>query len=99
MFPDDATTEQWLTSRSGTNGDATGRGLLRQGGNENRWPNGIVRIRYDRITSRSEPFTRRCPTATTTARKYFSVKHGTAMQSSKIGYQDWIIAIYPYDRP
>ena len=27
-------------------------------------------------------------------KKYFSVKHGTAMQASKIGYQDWIIAMY-----
>jgi len=27
-------------------------------------------------------------------RKYFSVKHGTVMQSSKVGYQKWALAIY-----
>ena len=27
-------------------------------------------------------------------RKFFSVKHGTAMQSSKLGYQVWAIALY-----
>ena len=27
-------------------------------------------------------------------RKFFSVRHGTAMEASKLGYQAWVVAIY-----
>lgn len=59
-----------------------------------RWPDG-VRCAYcdsERVqvgtTHPTMPFRcRKC-------RKFFSVKTGTVMQSSKLGYQTWILAIY-----
>ena len=60
-----------------------------------RWPNGkrfcpdCGSVRYAVVTSR-KPMPYRCKDC----RQYFSVRKATVMQSSKIGYQKWVIAIY-----
>ena len=60
-----------------------------------RWPNGerfcpdCGSINYGIIESR-KPMPYRCRDC----REYFSVRKGTVMQSSKLGLQKWIIAIY-----
>ncbi len=59
-----------------------------------RWPNkrfcpDCGSVRYAVVTSR-KPMPYRCKDC----RSYFSVRKGTVMQSSKIGYQKWVIAIY-----
>ena len=58
-----------------------------------RWPNGICcpscgSLRFSKVNHPTMPY--RCKDC----RKYFSVRTGTVMQSSKIGYQSWAIAIY-----
>ena len=60
----------------------------------NRWPNGMTcpRCRSDNVKERTAHPT--MPHRCNSCKKFFSVKHGTYMQSSKIGYQDWAIAIY-----
>ena len=45
-------------------------------------------------TFRKRPTTRQCQAAAAHVRKFFSVRTGTAMQDSKIGYQKWAIAFY-----
>ena len=61
---------------------------------DNRWPTGITcaKCGSDNVQeSTSHPTMRhRCRSC----RKFFSVRHGTAMESSKLGYQVWAIAIY-----
>ena len=60
----------------------------------NRWPAGITcpQCGSDNVKERSaHP---RMPHRCNACKKFFSVKHGTAMQSSKLGYQVWAIAIY-----
>ena len=59
-----------------------------------RWPNGVCcptcgSDRYAVIKSR-KPMPYRCKDC----REHFSVRKGTVMQSSKLGYQKWAIAIY-----
>ena len=59
-----------------------------------RWPNGVCcptcgSVRYAVIKSR-KPMPYRCKDC----RDHFSVRKGTVMQSSKLGYQKWAIAIY-----
>ena len=59
-----------------------------------RWPNGIAcpecgSMRYAPCKDR-KPMPYRCRDC----RKFFSVRKGTVMQSSKIGYQKWAVAIY-----
>ena len=59
-----------------------------------RWPNGIAcpecgSLRYAVVKNRN-PMPYRCKDC----RKYFSVRKGMVMQSSKLGYQKWAIAIY-----
>ena len=60
-----------------------------------RWPEGerfcpdCGSTRYATVTSR-KPMPYRCKDC----RQYFSVRKGSVMQSSKIGYQKWVIAIY-----
>ena len=60
-----------------------------------RWPNGerfcpdCGSTRYAIVASR-KPLPYRCKDC----RQYFSVRKGSVMQSSKIGYQKWVIAIY-----
>ena len=60
---------------------------------QERWPNGICcpycgSVRFARVSHPTMPY--RCKDC----RKHFSVRTGTVMQSSKIGYQSWAIAIY-----
>ena len=60
-----------------------------------RWPEGerfcpdCGSTRYATVTGR-KPMPYRCKDC----RQYFSVRKGSVMQSSKIGYQKWVIAIY-----
>ena len=59
-----------------------------------RWPNGIAcptcgSMRYVKCKDR-KPMPYRCKDC----RTHFSVKKGTTMQSSKLGFQTWAIAIY-----
>ena len=59
-----------------------------------RWPNGICcpdcgSVRYARCKDR-KPMPYRCKDC----RQHFSVRKGMVMQSSKLGYQTWAIAIY-----
>ena len=59
-----------------------------------RWPNGIAcpdcgSLRYTSAASR-KPMPYRCKDC----RHHFSVRKGTVMQSSKLGYQTWVVAIY-----
>lgn len=59
-----------------------------------RWPNGVCcptcgSERYAAVKSR-KPMPYRCKDC----REHFSVRKGTVMQSSKLGYQKWAIAIY-----
>jgi transposase-like protein len=62
---------------------------------EQRWPNGerycpdCGSVNYAVVKSR-KPMPYRCRDC----RSYFSVKKGTAMQSAKIGFQNWAIAFY-----
>lgn len=59
-----------------------------------RWPNGVSCPFCDseNISENSKHPTMPCRCSS--CYKFFSVKHGTVMQSSKIGYQKWAIAIY-----
>ncbi len=59
-----------------------------------RWDSGIAcpdcgSVRYSACKNR-KPMPYRCKDC----RKHFSVRKGTVMQSSKLGYQEWAIAIY-----
>ena len=59
-----------------------------------RWPQGICcpecgSVRYSEIKAR-KPMPYRCKDC----RGYFSVQKGTVMQSSKLSYRKWAIAIY-----
>ena len=61
---------------------------------EQRWPDGIKCTdcgseRYSVVKS-GKPMPYRCKDC----RHHFSVRKGTVMQSSKLGYQKWAIAIY-----
>ncbi|MYH57343.1 MAG: IS1595 family transposase [Boseongicola sp. SB0675_bin_26] len=62
---------------------------------EQRWPNGerhcpdCGSVRYS-VSKNRKPMPYRCKDC----RAYFSVRKGTAMESSKIGFQDWAIAFY-----
>lgn len=60
---------------------------------ESRWPNGVRCAHCDgeNVSEASHPT---MPYWCKDCRKYFSVKHGTVMQSSKVGYQKWALAIY-----
>ena len=61
---------------------------------EQRWPNGLACVYCgslkvsERYSHPTMPF--RCRDC----RKFFSVKTGTVMQSSKIGYRKWALAVY-----
>ena len=60
---------------------------------QSRWPDGVCCARCDgeNVGEASHPT---MPYWCGDCRKYFSVKHGTVMQSSKVGYQKWALAIY-----
>ena len=58
-----------------------------------RWPNGVCcshcgSLKISHVSHPTMPY--RCKDC----RKHFSVRTGTVMQSSKIGYQSWAISIY-----
>ena len=60
---------------------------------ESRWPEG-VRCAHCEGENVSEATHPTMPYWCKDCRKYFSLKHGTVMQSSKVGYQKWAMAIY-----
>ena len=65
---------------------------------EIRWPNG-PRCPYCDSEKVQHPITHKSMTHRCQAqgcRKRFSVKTGTVMESSKIGCQEWAIAVYLY---
>ena len=61
---------------------------------EHRWPDGerfcpdCGSTRYSSLHSHRMPY--RCREC----RNYFSVRKGTVMQSSKLGYQKWVFGLY-----
>ncbi len=59
-----------------------------------RWPNGIHCSHCDspRITDQTKH--PKMPYHCKDCRRFFSVKTGTVMQSSKIGYRTWLLAMY-----
>ena len=61
-----------------------------------RWPDGPVcpHCNYDNIQIGIAHKTMPLRCRRNECRKRFSVRVGTVMQSSKLGYQDWIVAIY-----
>ena len=61
---------------------------------EARWPNGIRCAHCDSDDVQEEAKHPTMPHHCRSCRKYFSVKTGTAMQSSKLGYQTWAFGIY-----
>lgn len=61
---------------------------------ESRWPDGITCASCGSDNVQEKTSHPRMPHRCRSCRKFFSVKHGTAMESSKIGYQAWAIAVY-----
>ena len=80
LFPDDAAAEKWFI--------------------ENRWPDGVVcpRCGSDNVQTGANhptmPFRCRKSKKRGSCGKYFSVKTGTFMDSSNVGCQDWLYALY-----
>ena len=60
----------------------------------NRWPDGIRCAHCDSENVQIGAKHPRMPFRCRTCRKFFSVRTGTIMRSSKLGYQDWAIAMY-----
>ena len=61
---------------------------------EKRWPNGICCHYCGSISVQTGAKHRTMPFRCRDCRKRFSVRTGTVMQSSKLGYQTWAVAIY-----
>ena len=61
---------------------------------EIRWPNGRGCARCGSVRTREVPNAKPMPYWCSDCRSYFSVKVGTVMESSKIGYRKWAIAFY-----
>lgn len=63
---------------------------------ENRWPDGVICpfCDSDDIYIRPEEKRRNQPYRCRSCRKDFSVKTGTLMHASNVGYQNWAIAVY-----
>lgn len=63
---------------------------------DNRWPDGVICpfCDSDNIYIRPEEKRRNQPYRCRSCRKDFSVKTGTLMQASNIGYRNWAIAVY-----
>ena len=60
---------------------------------ESRWPNGVrcAHCEGEIVSEATHPTMKyRCKDC----RKYFFVKHGTVMQSSKVGCEKWALATY-----
>ena len=61
---------------------------------EKRWPNGICCHYCGSISVQTGAKHRTMPFRCRDCRKRFSVRTGTVLQSSKLGYQTWAVAIY-----
>ena len=61
---------------------------------DGRWPAGITCPQCGSSNVKERTSHPTMPHRCNHCKKFFSVKHGTAMQSSKLGYQVWAIAIY-----
>ena len=59
-----------------------------------RWPNGIACPRCGDMDIQAPTTHPEMPYRCRGCKKFFSVKTGTVMQGSKIGYQAWLIAMY-----
>ena len=59
-----------------------------------RWPNGIACPHCGSLAVTTKTTHPTMPYRCRDCRKFFSVKTGTVMQSSKLGYQVWLIASY-----
>ena len=56
-----------------------------------RWPDGVVHCGSDKVSRSSH---RSMPYRCRGCDKRFSVKHGTVMEGSKLGYRVWAVAVY-----
>ena len=61
---------------------------------EQRWPNGIACHHCGSVRVQTGAKHKTMPLRCRDCRKRFSVRTGTVMQSSKLGYQVWVIAMY-----
>ena len=61
---------------------------------EQRWPNGVACPRCGSVEVSEESKHPTMPFHCRGCRRFFSVKYGTVMHSSKIGYRKWALAIY-----
>ena len=61
---------------------------------KNRWPNGIACPHCGSLTVTTKTTHPTMPYRCRDCRKFFSAKTGTVMQSSKLGYQVWLIVSY-----
>ena len=61
---------------------------------ETRWPDGIACPRCGSVKVQTGAAHKTMPMRCRDCRKRFSVRTGTAMQGSNLGYQTWAIAIY-----
>ena len=59
-----------------------------------RWPNGIACPRCGSMSIETGTAHKTMPFRCRDCRRWFSVRTGTSLQSSKIGYQNWLTAIY-----
>ena len=59
-----------------------------------RWPDGIVCPHCNERNIQTAAKHPEMPYRCRTCRKYFSVKTGSIMHSSKLGYQQWALALY-----
>ena len=61
---------------------------------ENRWPDGVYCPACGSVNIQERPTRKPQPYRCRDCRKDFSVKLGTLMQGSNLGFQKWVIAIY-----
>ena len=61
---------------------------------ENRWPNGLICLHCGSDSVQAGAKHKTMPFRCRSCRKRFSVRTGTAMEGSHLGYQTWAIAIY-----
>jgi transposase-like protein len=61
---------------------------------KNRWPNGVACPRCGSTNIETGTAHKTMPFRCRDCRKWFSVRTGTSLQSSKLGYQIWLIAMY-----
>ena len=61
---------------------------------EKRWPNGIACPRCGSMNVLKKSAHKTMPFQCRDCRKWFSVRTGTVMQKSRLGYQTWLIAMY-----